>query len=180
VDCEVDAVARACEVHGPVDALVHAAVDVGEPAAAASLDPEQWQELTERPVLAMARACTAFRAHVLERGGRGRIVLVLPAISQLGAAGLVALTTTLEAQRTLAKSLARRWGADGITVNCVAPALTCLRAGPESAGHDLHRAALPGADSARSAAEVVAAFLEGLAEHVTGQTIAADGGLWMP
>ena len=87
----------------------------------------------------------------------------------------------IEGQRLLAKSAARQWGPDGITVNCLAPApeqradrrreqRRLPRARPRSAGP-----ATPRPTSARSLV-----FLAGDGAHfVTGETVGADGGVWM-
>ena len=59
-------------------------------------------------------------AHPGLRAAGGRLVVVLPGAGLTGAAGLVAETTGWEAARLLALSAARRWLADGVTVNVVA------------------------------------------------------------
>jgi len=65
------------------------------------------------------QACfTQFRDHGT------RILMVGPALSLVGAEGLVPLTTAIEGQRALAKSAARQWGRQGIIVNWLAVAST--------------------------------------------------------
>ena len=51
-----------------------------------------------------------------------------------GAEELVPYTTTVEGQRLLAKSAARQWGPDGITINCLAPAPELLPIGVDQHG----------------------------------------------
>src|SRR5260370_31879217 len=70
-----------------------------------------------RPALTILQASLG-----VMQGIGGRIVFVTPTVSMSGAAGLVPYTTAVEGQRLLAKSAARQWGPDGITVNCVAVA----------------------------------------------------------
>ena len=74
--------------------------------------------------------------------------------------------------------MARQWGADGITVNCVAPSpeLLGLEAGEMAlSAPALGRAGDPEADLAP-----IVAFLCSAGSHfLTGATLTADGGVWM-
>jgi 3-oxoacyl-[acyl-carrier protein] reductase len=111
----------------------------------------------------------------------GRVVVVVPTFSMSGAPGFAAGAAAAEGQRLLAKSAARQWGADGITVNCVAVAPEQIigeRAG--SATMALADPALGGAGDAEADIGPVVVFLASDAAHfVTGATISADGGVWM-
>ena len=70
-----------------------------------------------------------------------RILLVGPALSLVGAEGLVPLSTALEGQRALAKSAARQWGSHGIVINWLAVASTVFA--PELAEAKLPRPVSP-------------------------------------
>ena len=113
-------------------------------------------------------------------------MLVAPTASQEGAAGLVPYTTAVEAQRLLAKSAARQWGADGPTVLIVAPRLGVVAAdGPTSVdGTDADRTA-PVLDAGSFSAEAVAGVVSLLvsappaSRPLSGATIAVDGGALM-
>lgn len=184
VDATAEAVEAVCHRHGPVDGLIHAHIDerAADGTPIVGLDAAAWRARSEPSILATAAVCTAARAHFVESKRRGRIVVVVPTVSQLGAAGLVALVTSLEAQRTLVKSLARAWGLEGITVNCVAPTLDVAlgRDFPSNPGQALHQPALEDAGDAAAVGRLVVMFLDSIAGRVTGQTLQADGGMWMP
>jgi NAD(P)-dependent dehydrogenase (short-subunit alcohol dehydrogenase family) len=110
-----------------------------------------------------------------ERGGR--IVLVIPTLAGFGAPGFVPQTAAAEGVRVLAKSAARRWGADGITVNCVAPDVATLagRSGDAPAGADSALGRPP--DIRLDIAPVVALLASDAARFVTGETLRVDGGM---
>jgi NAD(P)-dependent dehydrogenase (short-subunit alcohol dehydrogenase family) len=120
-------------------------------------------------------ACVNARERMLPHGGT--IVLTAPTIGQSGASQYAHWSAAAEGVRVLAKSVARQWGADGITVNAitVSPALALSQ--PELAGTtSLAAPALP--TSAEQTAGFIVAFCA-LPRTVTGQTIASDGGVWM-
>jgi NAD(P)-dependent dehydrogenase (short-subunit alcohol dehydrogenase family) len=176
-----DAFATAAdEVGGPVDVLVHAAMD---PAAYQrrpfeTVDDDRWHRVWEgtmRAALAVLQA-----AYGQMRGRGGRIVFVTPTVSMSGAAGLVPYAAALEGQRLLAKAAARQWGPDGITVNCVAPAPEQVPIDVESLEVSLAAPALGGPGDVETDVGPVVAFLASDAAHfVTGATVGADGGVWM-
>jgi NAD(P)-dependent dehydrogenase (short-subunit alcohol dehydrogenase family) len=112
--------------------------------------------------------------------------LLGPNVGLTGAAGLVPLCTAIEAQRTLAKSAARQWGARGIRINWLAisapefdaafgrmdlPAGPELGPPPSALGRsiDLEADVLPVLEFIGSPA----------AQGMTGLTINLDGGNWM-
>jgi 3-oxoacyl-[acyl-carrier protein] reductase len=113
----------------------------------------------------------------------GQIYVVVPSVSQFGAPGFVPHTTALEAVRIMARSAARRWGALGVTVNCLAPALESLVPATiplDSAARSLSgRSLTADADPAERVGEVVVSMAAGAARHVTGATLCVDDGVWM-
>jgi NAD(P)-dependent dehydrogenase (short-subunit alcohol dehydrogenase family) len=119
-------------------------------------------------------------AYAQMRDGGGRIVFVTPTLSMSGAPRLAPYAAAVEGQRLLAKSAARQWGPDGITVNCLAPAPEHVAAGVRSTDVSLAPAALGGPGDPADDLGPVVAFLTGADGHfVTGVTICADGGVWM-
>jgi NAD(P)-dependent dehydrogenase (short-subunit alcohol dehydrogenase family) len=183
---EVDeAMGFAAERLGPVDAVVHTAVDpvAFEPRRLADVDDAHfeavWEGTMESTLWVLQAAFRAF-------GGRGgRIVVTVPTLAMHGAAGLAAYAAAAEGQRLLVKSAARQWGADGITVNClaVAPELA-MAGGPEdgaSPGDTALAAAALGrtGDPELDVGPACVFLLSDGGAFVTGTTITLDGGVWM-
>jgi 3-oxoacyl-[acyl-carrier protein] reductase len=93
-------------------------------------------------------------------------VFVTPSFGLTGAAGLVPLATAAEGVRSLTKTAARQFGADGIRVSCVARRV----AGPV--------VAIPTFDdpTIEDVAGAVALLASEAASGVTGATLVVDGG----
>jgi 3-oxoacyl-[acyl-carrier protein] reductase len=166
-------------VDGPVDMVVHADVDpvALEPRPLAATSPEDWHRRCEA-VLRVAFDC-ARRAHGLLRPGGGLLVFVTPTVGITGAAELVPYATAIEGMRSLAKVAARQWGAVGIRVNCVAPAVELLTPAPGRLGPDVAEAALGDDRVGAAAVAGVIALLADDAVAVTGATVPVDGGVVM-
>ena len=110
-------------------------------------------------------------------------MVVTPTAWATGVPGLAAYAAAVEGQRLLAKSAARQWGRDGITVNCVAPAWEAVAgAGPDGGpGGSMSLAPTPlgPADfEADVGAAVVTLAGEGM-HALTGATLGLDGGAAM-
>jgi len=177
-----DAFAAAARVLGPVHLLVHAWVEplALEARALEDVGDAIWDAGCEAVIRSALFACQAAHAQMRERGGR--IVLVTPTLALSGASGFVPLSAASEAIRILAKSAARRWGARGITVNCIAPDVSLLQGGgagtPPPAGAS--EAALGTHGDARADIAPLVALLASAAGHfVTGETLRVDGGAWL-
>jgi len=176
------ALAGAREATGPLDAVVHAVVDPAALTTEALVETAaaDWDRRCEAILRAALHCCQAARRELSGRGGR--LVLVTPTIALTGAAGLVPYATAVEGMRAMAKSAARQWGDQGITVNCVAPPVELMA--PE------HAAAPPGLalterplgrdpDARTDVAPVVALLIADPGHFVTGATIPVDGGIVM-
>jgi 3-oxoacyl-[acyl-carrier protein] reductase len=157
---------------GPVDAVVHAAVDPDALVSAqlAETDDASWDRRCEGVLRTALWCCQAAVSAFGERGGR--IVLVTPTVGLTGGAGLAPYAAAVEGMRALAKSAARQWASHGITVNCVAPRVELM--GTESAD-----AATRPTHVRTDIAPVVATLLADPARLVTGATVVVDGGLVM-
>lgn len=169
---------------GAVDLVVHAFVPPAmlQVRPFGSIDDATWAEVVDRSLHAALAVAQA--AHGALRGAGGSLVVTTPALSLTGGIGLSALATAAEGVRMLARSAARSWAADGVTVNCLAVSLEALAGGPvdgfEADRHFLGEAALGRTGDARhEIAPIVALLASEPAAFVTGVTLPADGGLTM-
>lgn len=149
---------------GPVDAVVHLVTGDLEEHALADTTPAEWAERCDRPVLEAIDAAQAAHRRMAGRGGR--VIFVVPSFGLTGAAGLTPLATAAEGVRSLAKTAARQWGDDGITVSCVAQRL----AGPVVALESLPEPTID------DVAATIALLASEHAGAVTGATLVVDGG----
>jgi NAD(P)-dependent dehydrogenase (short-subunit alcohol dehydrogenase family) len=186
--CEPDAVAaelRRAGAGAPVTTVVVAHVEAAAlvEVALAEMGEQAWEAATERTL--RAGVVVLQQVHAVVPDG-ARVVLVLPTVAAAGVAGLVPLCTAVEGLRVMAKALARRWGARGITVNTVEVPLAAFVLGAAEAGTEraadvpavpvLSEPALP----ARSAVDDVAGLVELLDSDaggaLTGALLVADRG----
>lgn len=125
---------------------------------------EDWSRRCDAPLAWALAAAKEARSALAVTGGR--IVFVVPSFGLTGAAGLVAEAAAAEGVRSLSKSAARQWGADGITTACVARRV----AGPEVA-----LASLPAPDL-DEVVRTIEWLLDPRSRAVTGTTVVVDGG----
>ena len=163
------------------DVVVWADVDPDAltPAPVVGLDEAQWVRRCEDPLTSLLWVAQAAHAHL--RGRDGRLIVICPSVALEGAAALVPLATGAEAQRLLAKSVARRWGPDAITVNVVCVPVTALDAALAAGAPDAARTgpSLVADDPLATAAATVVWLAGRDAGGVTGANIGADGGAVM-
>ena len=177
-DAAADLIATAVKTFGRLDILVNNAA-VRREIDFEKLDYREWREITATILDGSYLCAHAAVPHLIAAGG-GSIVNIGGLSSYTGAvrrahviaakAGLVGLT------RALAHDLAPH----GITVNCVAPGLIdTTRRGPEPAHHATH-ATLIGRRGTPDEIAAVVRFLCGSdARYITGQTLHANGGVFM-
>jgi 3-oxoacyl-[acyl-carrier protein] reductase len=184
-DDVVDVLARAEDGRGTVHGVVLATAGTAATQAGelADIDAEQWRARVELP---LRRTLACFQGvHRRLRSGGGALIVLVPTLGLVGASGYVPWAAVAEGQRSMAKSAARVWGADKITVNCVAVPGALLRSPPTGSGTDPDRPGQPApaldasADLRSAVAPVVASLASGPWTGVTGATIAVDGGVWM-
>lgn len=168
--------------HPDVDALVHASI---EPAALVprrftDSDDQVWSQVWEGTMRTALRLCQTLHPHLV-RSGSGRVVFVVPTLGMSGAASMAPLATAAEGLRVFAKSTARQWGQDGITVNCVAvaPELTGIEPGVVGAAALSSPALGSAGDPQRDIGPIVAFLCSEASHFLTGATLSADGGGWM-
>lgn len=148
----------------------------------AEMTLEQWGELTST---AMAQTIHLLQSLAPDlKAARASVVFVGASLAMVGAQRLAALVTLQEAQRGLMKSLARQWGADGVTCNWVA--LHACELWPQLANMPLPKRAeaipVPLGRRPDAAADLAAAldyFGGDGGQAATGVTLCLDGGEWM-
>ncbi len=170
----VDAVAGSL---GAVDLVVHVLAAPDGPTPLVDLSTEAWVAACEDPMVGALHLLQACRSHL---GAGSRVVHVVPTSAMGGAPGFAATSTAAEGFRALNKSVARQWGADGITTAEVAESPEVLL-GPaaSSAGGALTGPARGHTRGADDLAGIVDAWAAPDAAFTTGSTIVADGGTWM-
>jgi NAD(P)-dependent dehydrogenase (short-subunit alcohol dehydrogenase family) len=170
------------ELGAPVSGVVHGWLPARafERGPFETVDDDQWDAVWEGTMQAALFVLQAGHAQMGGGGRGGRIVIVTPTIAMSGAEQLVPYTAAVEGQRLLAKSAARQWGPDGITVNCLAPAPELVPVGAESMAVSLAPPALgrPG-DAETDLGPIAVQLLGDAGAFVTGVTLCADGGVWM-
>lgn len=104
---------------GKVDILINCA---GTIKRAPTLDfPEQdWQDILDTNLTGTLRACQTFGRHMLARG-YGRIINIASLNTFVSLREVAAYAASKAAVGALTKSLAVEWGAQGVTVNAIAP-----------------------------------------------------------
>ena len=151
----------------------------------AGLDALEWRARVELP-LHRTLLCFQGAFDALSDVG-GTVVVLVPTLSLVGAAGFAPWAAVTEGQRALAKAAARAWGQQAINVHCVAvPAalLTTRRGGGDGADEQIDRPGQPAPalrqpDVRADVAAVVHGLLSPAWRAVTGSTVAVDGGVWM-
>lgn len=186
VEADVAAtVAATVERHGRLDIMVHNAVSPPGP-------PRPIQEIDEATIAAQIAtsttasylcARTAF-AHLTADFGT-MILLTSPAGIE-GSGNLPLYGCVKGAQRGLLKSLAREWGPAGVRVNAIAPVAWTPAMDDATAANPTLEARLRGrtplqriGDPAADIGPVAVFLASPLSRHMTGQTLAVDGGRYL-
>jgi 3-oxoacyl-[acyl-carrier protein] reductase len=161
-----------------IDVVVHVCVDDDAlvPQPLADTDPHEWDARGE--ALLRDAIFTFQAAHSrFSPTGTGRVVLLAPTSGFTGAGGFVPASTAIEGARALAKSAARQWGRQAITVNTilVPPALVT----PELVAATTFEAPpavgqLP--DVRDDVAATIAHFAAPTSGGISGSTLIVDGG----
>ena len=143
------------------------------------LDYEEWRAITAT-ILDGAYLCARAAAPYLSAARGGSIVNIGGLSSFTGAARRAHVIAAKAGLVGLTRALAHDLAPHGITVNCVAPGLIDTeRRGPEPAHHAKH-ATLVGRRGTPEEIAAVVRFLCGPdARYITGQTLHANGGVFM-
>lgn len=178
-----EATAQAAQWLGGLDGLVNNGAVTnsgGKPMEDISLDT--WDRVMSVNVRGTWLATVAARPW-LKASGRGRVVNLASDTALWGAPRLMAYVASKGAVMAMTHAMAREMGADGITVNAIAPGLTLVEATeyvPEARhrfyndGRAIQRPQVP----ADLLAPVLFLLSEGSA-YVTGQVLPVNGGFVM-
>lgn len=146
------------------------------------IDIDVWDEVMRinvRGTWLMSRACLG----ALRASGQASIIHLASDTPMWGAPNLLAYVASKGAIMSMTRSMARELGADGITVNAVAPGLTLVEATEyvPRERHDLYenQRALKRAQLPDDVSGAVTFLLSGLSRFVTGQVLAVNGGFVM-
>jgi NAD(P)-dependent dehydrogenase (short-subunit alcohol dehydrogenase family) len=177
-------VAAVLERHGRIDALVNNAAvyqGLGTKRPFTDITVEEWDRVlavnTRGVWLGMRAVHPAMKAQ-----GRGRVVNIASSTVHMGVPWFAHYTASKGAVIALTRSVAREVGADGITVNAVAPGLVetdATRAlnDADYLAASAGRRAVPRAMEPGDLAPVVSFLCSEGSGFVTGQTLIVDGGV---
>jgi len=143
------------------------------------LDYQEWRDITAT-ILDGAYLCArAALPHLIAAGG-GSIVNIGGLSSYTGAARRAHVIAAKAGLVGLTRALAHDLAPHGITVNCVAPGLIdTTRRGPEPSHHAKHETLLGRRGTPEEIAAVVRFLCGPDARYITGQTLHANGGVFM-
>lgn len=137
----------------------------------------EWREVAEsaplRAIRALQRARTATSAQC------GNIVVIAPSVGLVGAGGLSHYVAAIEAVRAMAKSAARQWAAERISVSLVVVPLALLDSSADDLVRHVGRAARQDADLQDAVVRAVDFLLSGAGPGLSGSTLVVDGGAVM-
>jgi NAD(P)-dependent dehydrogenase (short-subunit alcohol dehydrogenase family) len=176
----------AVAAYGTVDTLVVAS-GMSKPALIEDMEPADWQSVMDANVRGAWLMAKAFGTRLIERGERGKVLLVSSVRGRHGnAAGYTAYSTSKGATDALTKVLATEWGKHGINVNAVAPAvfrsaLTAwifedTEAGADSRRRNMTRIPLGRMGEPEDFIGIALYLLSPASDFCTGQVIYVDGG----
>ena len=176
-----DALRRALDGHGcsvvsdgALDALVVVAASTPAHHPVEAYTDDEFEAAWETPIRTTVDAMCAARLR-----GASRMVVVTGTHGMTGAADDAPNAMAAEALRALVKSAARQWGPQGITVNSVAVDPAAVGGDP-STGTIAAPALGPVADESTALAPLIAFCCSAASGRLTGSTLVADGGSWMP
>ena len=181
---QIDAmVAQTVERFGRVDAIINNAQTFRPLAPVAEVSAEDFDVFYDSGVKGTLWAMQAVYPHMKAQGW-GRIVNFASSMGITGGSGFAAYNASKEAIRAITRTAAREWGADGITVNAIAPAAATHHgeAGKQSEGYRIFIENCPMKRQGDPELDIgpIAWFLcSDACRYLTGHTFMADGGAFM-
>jgi NAD(P)-dependent dehydrogenase (short-subunit alcohol dehydrogenase family) len=147
------------------------------------LTPDDWTAACDEPLEGAIRLAQQVHPHLAARNGT--IVFLVPLMASAGGEGFTPFAAAAEGIRILAKSLAKTWGADGITAHAITldphAFLDAVDADGIAEANSLHDPPLGHVPDVREELVPIIDFLaSGDASALTGASLVVDGGLWMP
>jgi NAD(P)-dependent dehydrogenase (short-subunit alcohol dehydrogenase family) len=178
-------VAATIDRFGALDAMVHNAVSPPGP-------PRPIQDIDDETIAAQIATTTTASFHCAQaafphlRRDHGSLILLTSPAGIEGSGNLPLYGSVKGAQRGLLKSLAREWGPHGVRVNAIAPVAWTPAMDAATAANPTLEARLRGRTPLQRIGDPtddigpVAVFLASpLSRHMTGQTLAVDGGRYL-
>ena len=154
-----------------------------EPRRITDLSPADWDAACDTPLRSAIDLAREVHAPLAATGGT--IVFLVPLMASAGGAEYTALASLGEGVRILAKSLAKTWGADGITAHSITLDPHAFLAADDAAGiaadnslHDPPLGRVP--DDTDDVAPIIDWLASPTAAPLVGSSLVIDGGLWMP
>jgi NAD(P)-dependent dehydrogenase (short-subunit alcohol dehydrogenase family) len=176
-------VERTVDTFGRVDGLINNAQTFRPMAAVADVSADDFDVFYTSGVKGTLWAMQAVYPH-MKRQQWGRIVNFASSMGITGGRGFAAYNASKEAIRALTRTAAREWGADGITVNAIAPAAATHHgeAGKQSEGYRIFIENCPmgrQGDPETDIAPIAWYLCSDACRYLTGHTFMADGGAFM-
>lgn len=172
-------VAAAIGAFGRLDILVNNA-SVRREADFAALDYQEWRDILGGTLDSAYLCCHAALPHLIA-SGQGAIVNIGGLSSFTGATRRAHVVAAKAGLVGLTRALAHDLGPHNITVNCVAPGLiSTVRAGHEPAHHAVHSTLVGRRGRPEEVASLVVYLCGPQARYITGQTMHANGGAFIP
>ncbi|WP_163686411.1 SDR family oxidoreductase [Mycolicibacterium gadium] len=141
------------------------------------MSESEWRDTAETAAFRVMRVFQ--RARVVTLARRGNIVVVAPSIGLVGGPELSHYVSGIEAIRALAKSAARQWAPEQISVNLIVVPLELVAGGVGELARHVGSAARKDADLADAVVRAVKFLLSGAGPGLTGSTLVVDGGAVM-
>jgi NAD(P)-dependent dehydrogenase (short-subunit alcohol dehydrogenase family) len=179
-----DLVAATVARHGRIDALVNNAAvyqGLGAKRPFTEITVEEWDRVMAVNTRGVWLGLRAVHP-VMKAQGRGRVVNIASSTVHMGVPYFAHYTASKGAVIALTRSIAREVGADGITVNAVAPGIVETEAtrslnDEEYLAASTARRAVPRRMEPGDLAPVVSFLCSAASGFITGQTLIVDGGV---
>jgi 2-deoxy-D-gluconate 3-dehydrogenase len=168
---------------GRIDILVNNAGIVRRKPAAEHSD-ELWDEVLAVNLSSVFRLGRAAGAHMLQRGGGGKIINVASLLSYQGGITVPGYAAAKGGVAQLTKAFANEWASEGINVNAIAPGYmatdntSALRADPVRSRQILERIPAGRWGVPEDLAGAVVFLASRASDYVNGHVLVVDGG-WM-